>query len=71
MKSIHHGTAAANSKLRGKREKVLSCGCCVLQNFTERERIKEADAEIARWSSGDDWFYDHEYIDESKVVLGM
>jgi hypothetical protein len=42
MKSIHHGKAGANAKLKGKLEHVLSCGCCVLQNFKWRERCKQA-----------------------------
>jgi hypothetical protein len=57
VKSIRHG---ANYKLRGKREKLLSCGCCVLQNFTKDERWKEAKAEIERYPSGDDWHYEYE-----------
>ena len=70
MKSIHHGTAGANAKLRGKREHLLSCGCCVLQNFTASERWKEAQHEIEMYSSGDDWLYSYEYVDESQVVMG-
>lgn len=46
MKSIHHGTAGANAKLRGKLQRMLSCGCCVMQNFRPRERWKEAQKEI-------------------------
>jgi hypothetical protein len=46
MKSLHHGKAAANSKLRGKLQKELSCGCCCLTNFTRSERVKEAKREI-------------------------
>jgi len=46
MKSIYHGTAAANSKLRGKKTKRLSCGCCDLFNPKWDERIKEAKKEI-------------------------
>ena len=46
MKSIHHGKAGANGKLRGKLTKCLSCGCCDLQNWKWRERLKEANREI-------------------------
>lgn len=52
MKSIHHGKAGANAKLKGKKTCTLSCGCCSLQNFTESERIKEADKEILEFISG-------------------
>lgn len=48
MKSLHHGTAAANAKLRGKLTHGLSCRCCELQNWKWRERLKEADLEIVR-----------------------
>lgn len=51
MKSIHHGKAGANAKLNGKKTCTLSCGCCSLQNFTESERIKEADKEILEFIS--------------------
>jgi hypothetical protein len=64
MKSIHHGTAGANAKLRGKREHLLSCGCCVLRNFSDNERWKEAKQEIETYASDDDWFYPYEYVDE-------
>ena len=46
MKSIHHGTAGANKKMRGKMSATLSCGCCVMFNFKQRERHKEAVREI-------------------------
>jgi hypothetical protein len=49
MKSIYHGTAAANSKLRGKKFKVLSCKCCVLINVKEDFRIIEAKKEITNF----------------------
>jgi hypothetical protein len=46
MKSLYHGTVAANCKMRGKLTRGLSCMCCVLQNFTPSERVKEANKEI-------------------------
>jgi len=46
MKSIYHGTAGANAKLKGKKFKLLSCGCCVLFNLKWEERMKEAKKEI-------------------------
>ena len=38
--------AAGNHKLRGKKVKLLRCGCCEVQNFTEDEKIKRAKKEI-------------------------
>lgn len=52
MKSIHHGKAGANAKLRGKRTAMLTCRCCVLQNFKHGERVKEAKVEIRRYQNG-------------------
>lgn len=49
MKSIRHGTAAANSKLRGKRTRLLSCRCCMLFNPKWEERVKEANKEIRQY----------------------
>lgn len=51
MKSIHHGKSGANAKLNGKKTCSLSCGCCVMQNWKESERIKEANKEIATFSN--------------------
>ena len=50
MKSIYHGTAGANAKLRGKKTCVLSCQCCVLMNIKDAERIKEANKEIKQYN---------------------
>jgi hypothetical protein len=36
MKSIYHGTAAANCKLRGKKFHLLSCRCCALINVKDQ-----------------------------------
>jgi hypothetical protein len=52
MKSIYHGKAGANSKLRGKKQKLLSCRCCVLFNPRWDERMKEAKIEIRRNQNG-------------------
>jgi hypothetical protein len=46
MKSIYHGTAAANAKLNGKTTHLLSCKCCMLFNPKHKERVKEAEQEI-------------------------
>jgi hypothetical protein len=46
MKSIYHGTAAANAKLRGKKFYPLSCGCCVLINIKDDVRKQQAKDEI-------------------------
>lgn len=45
MKSLRGGLVG-NCKLNGKLSKMLSCGCCDVQNWTWRERIKEANKEI-------------------------
>ena len=44
MKSVPQG--AGNSKLRGKLSRSMSCGCCVMENWKWRERVKEANKEI-------------------------
>ncbi len=54
MKSIYHGQAGANSKLRGKRTHLLSCRCCMLFNPKWAERMKEAKTEIRRNQNGID-----------------
>lgn len=46
MKSVP--THIGNIKLRGKKSRLLSCGCCVAQNFKDKEREKEAAQEIER-----------------------
>lgn len=46
MKSIHHGKAGANKKMRGKLSATLSCRCCDMYNWKWSERIKEANKEI-------------------------
>jgi hypothetical protein len=46
VKSIHHGKAGANVKMRGKLTQLLSCRCCQMQNWKWRERVREAKAEI-------------------------
>ena len=55
MKSIHHGKAAANSKLRGRKTALLTCRCCMLQNFKHDERVKEAKNQIRRYQNGIDF----------------
>lgn len=54
MKSIHHGTAGANNKLRGKKSCGLSCGCCVMYNWKWDERLKEANEEIENFRKEDE-----------------
>lgn len=54
MKSIYHGKAAANCKMRGKKFKVLSCGCCALINLKVDFRKKEAENEIKSYKQGAD-----------------
>lgn len=43
MKSHPH---AGSFNLKGKKYKLLSCKCCVAQDFRDRERTKEAKKEI-------------------------
>lgn len=35
-----------NVNLKGRKTKMLRCGCCVAVDLREKERIKEAKAEI-------------------------
>ncbi|HET8687945.1 MAG TPA: hypothetical protein VFM18_15000 [Methanosarcina sp.] len=46
MKSLRLRNIAGQVKLKGKKEKVLSCKCCVLVDFRHDERCKELDDEI-------------------------
>ena len=46
MKSHSH---AGQFNLKGKKYKLLSCKCCVAQNFKDRERAKEAKKEIGEY----------------------
>jgi hypothetical protein len=46
MKSVHHGTAAANCKLKGKLTQRLICGCCDLYNWKWQEKVKLANQDI-------------------------
>ena len=52
MKSIHHGKAASNSKLNGRKTAQLTCRCCMLINFKHEERVKEAKNLIRRYQNG-------------------
>ena len=49
MKSIHHGKAGANAKLKGRKTALLSCRCCMLINFRYDERVKQAKNDIRRY----------------------
>jgi hypothetical protein len=44
MKSTPHAVGSIN--LRGKKTHTLSCGCCGMTNFKDREAAKEAKKEI-------------------------
>lgn len=50
MKSLHRGGIAGNLNLKGKKSRVLSCQCCIVQDFreqVEQRRIrKELDQPI-------------------------
>ena len=37
---------AGNANLKGKKYKLLSCKCCVIQDFRDRNRNKQAKKEI-------------------------
>jgi hypothetical protein len=52
MKSIYHGKAGANKKMRGKLSVELYCRCCMMFNWKWRERMKEAKQEIRRNQNG-------------------
>jgi hypothetical protein len=49
MKSLHIRNVAGQFDLKGKKYKLLSCKCCVLQNFKERERYREAKKEMREY----------------------
>jgi hypothetical protein len=49
MKSLHIGNVAGQIDLKGKKYKLLSCKCCVLQNFKVRERNREAKKEMREY----------------------
>lgn len=46
MKSIYHGTAAANCKLRGKKYRLLTCRCCALINVKDEVEDRRTRKEI-------------------------
>ncbi len=46
MKSLHLRNIAGNINLKGKKYKLLSCKCCVVQDFRYREKVKQAKKEI-------------------------
>ncbi len=46
MKSRRRGGIAGNVKLRGKLGKMLSCGCCDVQNFKPKYFWKLAEKEL-------------------------
>lgn len=47
VKSLHIGNIAGQANLRGKRSRLLRCGCCEVQDFRGLERAREALKEIA------------------------
>ena len=53
MKSLSIRAVAGNAKLNGKLSKLMSCKCCVVTNFTWRERWREAKKEIKRIIKGE------------------
>lgn len=46
MRSLYLRGVAGNAKLRGKRIKLMSCGCCVVQDFRLSERVKQSKREV-------------------------
>ena len=46
MRSSHIRNYAGNTNLKGKKYKLLSCKCCVIQDFRDKERTKEAKKEM-------------------------
>jgi hypothetical protein len=49
MRSIGTHCKAGNVNLKGKKYKLLSCKCCVIQNLRGKERTKEAKKEIGEY----------------------
>ncbi len=49
MKSLHIGNVAGQVNLKGKKYKLLSCKCCVIQDLRGKERIKEAKKEMGEY----------------------
>lgn len=49
MRSLSIRNYAGNTNLKGKKYKLLSCGCCVIQDFRDKEKEKEAKKEIKFW----------------------
>jgi len=49
MKSLHIRNVAGQVNLKGKKYKLLSCKCCVIQNFRDKERNKEAKKEMGEY----------------------
>lgn len=49
MKSLHIGNVAGQIDLKGKKYKLLSCKCCVLQNLKDKEHSKEAKKEMREY----------------------
>ena len=43
-----------NVNLKGKKSKLLSCGCCEAYNFKEKELIKEMNKEIIAYTKGEE-----------------
>lgn len=46
MKSLHLRNIAGNVNLKGKKYKLLSCKCCMVQDFRDREQTKQAKKEM-------------------------
>lgn len=51
MKSLW-GVNAGNAKLRGKKHKLLHCGCCVAQDFRDKVTYKYAINQIKEYKNG-------------------
>ncbi len=49
MKSLHIRNVAGQIDLKGKKYKLLSCKCCVLQNLKDKEQSKEAKKEMREY----------------------
>lgn len=54
VKSLRLENVAGQVNLRGKRERLMNCGCCVVSvEPKERELAKEAEREIAEAKNGE------------------
>ena len=54
-KSVPIRNFAGQAKLRGKKEKLLSCGCCVVVNFKDLVEEARCNKEIEQFKKDSKW----------------